>query len=76
MAGFKPEEVSLERNSNFFLSGSHLPWRNVSEFQQAGLGVLSKAAALGLTRRSQPGKPMQAGCSSAYMVAGNTCQST
>lgn len=69
MPSFKPEEVSLERNSNFFLSGGHLPWRNVSEFQQSGPGVLSKAVALGLMQRSlpeaedAPGKPMQAGCS-------------
>lgn len=62
----KPDKVSLERNSNFFLDGDHLPWRNMSRLQQSGLGVLSKAIALGLVQRSlhevvgTAGKPVQA----------------
>lgn len=50
--GLKPDKVRLERNSNFFPDSYHLPWKNVSRFQQSGLGVLSKAIALGLVRRS------------------------
>ena len=63
----KPDKVSLERNSNFFLDGGYLPWRSVSRIQQLGLGVVSRAIALGLVQRSLPeavgtaGKPVQAG---------------
>lgn len=54
MPGLKPHKVRLERNSNFFLDSHHLPSRNVSRYQQSGLGVLPKVIALGLMGRSLP----------------------
>lgn len=59
MPGHKPDKVRLERNSNFFLDSCHLPGKNVSRFQQSGLGVLSKAIALGLVWRSLPAVVLQ-----------------
>lgn len=54
MPGLKPDKVRLERNGNFFLDSCHLTWKDVSRFQQSGLGVLSKAIVLGLVWRSRP----------------------
>lgn len=54
MPGLKPDKVRLERNSIFFLESCHLLWKNVSRFQQSGLGVFSKAIAPGLVWRSLP----------------------
>lgn len=54
MPGHKPDKVRLERNCDFSLDSCHLPWKNVSRFQQSGLGVLSKAIVLGLVWRSVP----------------------